>query len=325
LYEVPSQDSNATIQTTVAYPSSALTGMAQLHLTRDGSYHFYVGDQTNGHVIEFNPNTGAPIGVVASVTKATGLLPFPDAQCVSKANPPPRCNHLLVTNDDGGMWEIDPVAKTSSQFISASALPSPDGVAWSVDGSVLYAVSRTNSTGGTGTVLTFDTNGNAIPNAIGQFGIGLDGVAIGTGILDGCIYVNDNGGNVWQVELPTSTGTPCSRFQILAAPSITTIAQNGSRGDHIAVDSVGNSGATDAGYFATLLVTQTDSVYRIDPPLGGFFGPPSSTLTPPAGVSSVPATGGAAGLLGLSFGLVVVGAVVVTRRRRGAVGSNSTH
>jgi hypothetical protein len=75
-----------------------------------------------------------------------------------------------------------------------------------------------------------------------------DGTALGFGSLGGNLFVNTNGGTVVEVNLSTLAQT--------------TIADGGSRGDLVAVDSFDNS----------LFLTQADRVVRLSGPAGSGFG-----------------------------------------------------
>src|SRR5205823_6708872 len=74
-----------------------------------------------------------------------------------------------------------------------------------------------------------------------------NGVAVGSGLLAGDLFVNTQEGVLVEVNLGTKARTE--------------LATGGSRGDMMSVD--GNSG--------TLLLTQTHSIVRLRPPGGGSF------------------------------------------------------
>ena len=98
---------------------------------------------------------------------------------------------------------------------------------------------------------------------------GADGVALGTGTLAGNLYVNTNYGELIQVNLATNAQT--------------VIGTGGSRGDFVTVDPPNGS----------LLLDQSDSILRLNAPLGGGFGP----MTAPRNPSSLMLfAGGAVGL-----------------------------
>ncbi len=87
---------------------------------------------------------------------------------------------------------------------------------------------------------------------------GPDGATAGFGSLAGKLFVNTNGGNVWEIDTSTQART--------------LIASGGSRGDLIGVDY--NDGS--------LLLTQSDSVLRLSPFSGTFADPQSETPEPGA-------------------------------------------
>ena len=78
--------------------------------------------------------------------------------------------------------------------------------------------------------------------------IHIDGIALGTGSLARELFVNDNGGRLWEVDLDTKAQT--------------LIGTGGSRGDYVAVD------PTDG----TLFITQSDRILHLTAPGGGGFG-----------------------------------------------------
>jgi hypothetical protein len=105
-----------------------------------------------------------------------------------------------------------------------------------------------------------------------------DGLAIGTGTLAGKAYANCTNGEVWEVVYDV---LPFSGPELDPPPfpgTTTRIVYAGSRGDFVAVDAnvaclAGLPGATP---YASLLFTQSTSIWRLDPPGGGWFGNPTS-------------------------------------------------
>jgi choice-of-anchor C domain-containing protein len=145
----------------------------------------------------------------------------------------PLDGHLFVATANG-IINVDPNTNTSTAFSGALA----DGISISPDGAALYAASNNH-------ILGF-----SIPNASQVFDSGViatvDGTAAGAGSLAGAVFANTNDGRVVETILATGVQIP--------------IATGGSRGDFVAVDPNG-----------TLLLTQTDSIYRLIPPAGGAF------------------------------------------------------
>jgi hypothetical protein len=101
----------------------------------------------------------------------------------------------------------------------------------------------------------------------------VDGTALGAGTLAGNIFVNTNAGTVVEVNLTTLART--------------LIATGGTRGDFVTVDPTNG----------TLLLTQTNQIFRLTAPPGGSFGavPEPQTLT--------------------IFGLIGLGLLLASRRR----------
>jgi len=149
----------------------------------------------------------------------------------------PANGHLFVTSQGNKcIYDIDPVAKTATVFLSG--LTQPDGVWVSPSGGTVYFTSNSHVYGYTTAVhsLVFDSGKMTGP----------DGVVLGTGSLYGKLYVNTNAGEVWEFDLTTGGAT--------------LIASGGSRGD-FATTSPGSS----------MLVTQSDRIMRLTPSTPGSF------------------------------------------------------
>ena len=220
--DVDSQHWSNAIQISGGY--SQPTGLASV-----GS-HLYMANQTSGQVVEINPTTGAFIQTIVTIPFATGMV----------ANP--ANGHLFVSNGSN-VFDVDPIAKTFTLFVAQAA----DGLTITGDGSTLYMA--INNGPNVNHLLGFDTTTKAlvydsgfIPTSFGT----IDGSALGTGSLAGNVFINNNNGTLYELDLGTS--------------AITTIVTGGSRGDFVTVDN------------GTLLFTQTDSVLRLTAPAGGGFG-----------------------------------------------------
>src|SRR4029450_5183723 len=99
--------------------------------------------------------------------------------------------HVFVSTIGAGViWDVDPVAKTKSAFVSVAA----DGL--STDGTTLYADPATH-------ILGFNIATHALVFDSGFIAGGADGTALGTGSLAGKIYANTNGGTVVEIDLIT--------------------------------------------------------------------------------------------------------------------------
>jgi hypothetical protein len=210
--------------------------------------NFYMTQQSNGQLVQINA-TGTLNSIrVTGMPGATGLAT--------------DGSHLFVsTLGTGLIYEVDPVAQTKVVFANASA----DGLSVSPDGKTLYGEVNGHILGytipptppGSPVLPSFDSG--VIPD-------GPDGVGVGAGNLSGKLFVNTNGGTVWEVDIATKAQT--------------LFANGGSRGDFVTVDPNG-----------TLLLTQTDSVVRLTAPAGGTFGP--GTTVPEPSTLALLALGGA--------------------------------
>jgi hypothetical protein len=149
----------------------------------------------------------------------------------------PTNGHLFVsTGSTNRVMDVDPIAQVSNPFVNGQL----DGITISADGSTLYGAQYTN-----GHVLGFDTSTGSLVFDSGFIPGRVDGVVAGTGSQAGHLYVNTNAGTVVQVDLATLTKT--------------VIADSGSRGDFLTLDP--NDGS--------VLVTQTDAIFRLQFPSGG--------------------------------------------------------
>jgi len=157
--------------------------------------------------------------------------------------------HLFVSVYLDGIWDFNPGTGTAMELSTQNV----DGLTFDPAHNVLYGATAdaTRVIGLDATTGTQVFDSGFIPGRP-------DGTALGFGSLAGKLFANTNGGTVVQVDLSTLAQT--------------TIADNGSRGDLVAVDSLGR-----------LYLTQTDSVWRLEGPAGGGFGPQPipepSTLT----------------------------------------------
>ncbi len=216
--DVDGQDS-ATTPTAQNYGFLDALGLAQL-----GNAIYMTGK--NGLVIQIKPDGSFDQNIVNLGGQLNDIVPDPTN------------GHLFVAFQDGGIDDVDPLAKVFTPFIS---LPNSDGLVLSPDGNILYVESS-------GHILGFNTSTNQQVFDSG-FISGADGTALGAGKLAGFLFVNTNYGEVWQVDLSNPNNK-------------TLIARGGSRGDFVKVDP----------YDGSLLLTQTDSIYRLHAPSGASFG-----------------------------------------------------
>jgi hypothetical protein len=178
----------------------------------------YMTRQGTGDLVQINNNGTFNQVIATGMPAATGLVTDP-------AN-----GHLFVsTIGSNTIWDVDPIAKTKTAFVSQSA----DGLSISGGGNVLYAEVGSH-------ILGFNTTTKAQVFDSGVIPGGADGTAVGAGLFSGFIFANTNNGQLFEINLTTSAQT--------------LIATGGSRGDFVTVDTSND----------TLLITQTDRILRLN-------------------------------------------------------------
>jgi len=269
IYVFDSHADNQIASTSLAsYGAGHAQAFAQVQ--NANGFTYYLSDPPGNRIIQVT-GLGAFAALIASIPQANALVPFP-AGLVGI-----HTGHLFADDGTAGnIWEIDPVSKTKVLFKAVGG--TPDGLAISQDGQTIYVAFF----GPGGNVRGYDLATGSLTWTSPATAGGPDGVALGTGTLTGYAYVNYNSGDLWEFSLPPN------------APAANLIATGGSRGDWIASD----SNAYCAPGHPSLLLTQTDRILRLDPPGGGFFGPPLASTqpvtigpAPTAGSVSAPATG----------------------------------
>jgi hypothetical protein len=231
----------------------------------------YMTQQGNGTVVQLNPN-GTYNGYVAgNIYQATGIVADP-------AN-----GHLIVSTSGSGhnqVFDVDPATGSAKLLINSSV----DGLTITADGKMLYAAAGDR-------VLGYDVRTGALVYQSALIPGTPDGIALGTGILAGNLFVNTHAGTLLELNLATD--------------ALTTIAEGGSRGDFAIADP--NNGS--------LLLTQSDRVLRLTAPPGGGFG----LGAPPNAAPLVPEPSA------LALIAVGIGALAVLQRRRGSAINNHFH
>jgi hypothetical protein len=257
IYRLPShadgQDHTVTpFELVATYTYGAASDIVQIQVGSDWKY--YLGNQIGNKVVEIDAD-GQYVQDIVTITFPTGMAVYPPLAAVG-----PLTGHIFVTDSSNNIWNVDPQAKTKVLF-KPTVGSAADGLCFSVDGSILFVACVNDNV-----VRSFDT-ATGTPGWVSPVTPGgPDGIATGLGTLTGYIYVNFNNGAVWEFGIP---GGP-------HAGEVTQLSSGGSRGDFIAVDPNVYSG----GSFPSLLLTQTDRILRMDPPGGGFFGPPTSDTAP---------------------------------------------
>jgi PEP-CTERM motif len=212
-----------------ALKTTSYGGFAAAHAMTVAGGTLYMNSQSAGNLLQLNADGTLNQTIVGGFSTAQGIV----------ANP---VNGHIFVSSAGGVFEVDPIAKTKTLFSSNTSL---DGLTISADGTILYGASFG------GHLLGFNTTSKLPTFDSGSIPGGPDGTVIGLGPLAGNIFVNTNSGNFVEINLTTLAQT--------------LLGTGGSRGDFVSVDT--NNG--------TLLLTQTDRVLRLTPPSGGFQ-PPSS-------------------------------------------------
>jgi len=179
--------------------------------------NIYMTRQGIGDLVQINNNGTFNQVIATGMPAATGMVADP------------LTGHLFIsTLGNNVIWNVDPVAKTKTAFVNASA----DGLTISADDSIVYGEVNGHILGWraiTG-VQVFDSG--IIPG-------GPDGTAIGAGLFAGELFVNTNGGQLIEINQATLAQT--------------VLGTGGSRGDFVTVDTTND----------TLLITQTDRILRL--------------------------------------------------------------
>ncbi len=266
LYSLPNTGPYAVVPTDQvrAYVTTPPAALAQVQI--NGVWHYYTSSGSTLDFIEIDPTDGHVLRTLAGAG-GHAMAPYP-----ASAPPGPYSGHILVSaHNAAGMlfWDVDPdpAVWSATALDQTSGLGANNGVAFSPDGSRLY-FTRGDSLYGLafpGVGLYLAPGSFVAPSYVGE---GYAGIAVGVGSLEGYVYVNTHAGNVYEFGLPATAH----------AGEANLIASGGSRGDLIAVDP--NVPCGGAGGYPSLLITQEDRVLRLDPPGGGWFGPPTSSLLP---------------------------------------------
>ena len=198
------------------YGDASAVGLAQV------GGKIYMTQQVSDHILQINSNGTYNQTIISGLRAPTGIVGDPVD------------GHLFVSDTLHTIYDIDPIAKTETPFVNVSA----DGLSLSADGKTLYCAA--------GDILGYDTKSKALVFDSGAIPGNGDGIALGYGALSGDMFVNTNGGTVYEVNMSTLAKT--------------IIASGGSRGDFATPDPNG-----------TLLLTQSTTLMRLTPPPGGSF------------------------------------------------------
>lgn len=224
-----------------------------------------------------------------AIPAATGLATYPVPMGV---NWPAFRGHLFVAGA-GGIYDLNPGGAGTSFIPGVSSAPGTavlrinvpgnlDGIAFALNGTVLYAVIRGGTDLAASNVTAYSTG---IPPGFPAFGTpiyttgniftGADGIATGIGGLAGYMYVNCNGGaggigtgggTLVEYALPPLNGNPGAPLPGTFNTIVTNVALN--RGDFVIDDPFWTPPPNTP--FPSLVFSQSSSFWRLDAP-GGFF------------------------------------------------------
>lgn len=202
------------------YGSNNTTGLA-----RSGNF-IYMTLQASGSVVRLNLDGTFNSTVVTGIPTATGIF----------ANPVTGVLYVSDCCSSTGIWIVDPVTNTKSQFKTGSF----DGLSVSADGTTIYAEIG-------GHIIGYKlSDGSQVFDS--GFISGVDGTELGAGTLAGKIFANTNFGELWEIDI----ANPAVKVLLVAG---------GSRGDFVTADPNGS-----------LLFTQTSDIWRLTAPTGGCIG-----------------------------------------------------
>jgi hypothetical protein len=201
------------------------------------------------------------------------------------------------------IYNVDPTTGIPVGLVFGNGI---DGLAISADGGTLYGAHGPSTSDPSGPQIEgFSTATGALVYSSGVFSDGcvVDGVAVGAGSLAGNLYATcNNTGNVWEVVIATGVKTMI----------LTGVGPGGVRDDFVAPDWNVVSG-TPTAMFPSLLIVQSDKIYRLDPPGGGFFSPSPPIQSPPS-IPTLSSTG-----IFLLVALLLLAAVITLRRREASL------
>jgi uncharacterized repeat protein (TIGR01451 family) len=207
----------------------------------------YLAQGELGRVVQLNSD--------GTVLRVVVHLPNPASLAAD-----PYTGHLFVSNYQGAIYDVDPITGAFQVLTNFHA----NDLAFDPSTNVLYAAGFLDPSFNKH-VLGFDVRTRVQVFDSGAIDPGnssdlVTGVAVGSGLLAGNLFVNTTAGLLVEINLATKVQTP--------------LAVNGLRGDQVRVDP--NTG--------TLLVTQSDRILRLIPAAGaGFVGGSWTTQNAVAG------------------------------------------
>lgn len=255
-------------------------GLAQIPIAGPGAgFNYYMAQQTNGLVVEIAASGGAPIRTVASVPMATALIAFPFGATAPGTSS--HVGHLFATQGFGGstVFEIDPALPAASSVVATYTIPGADGLNFTPSGALLFAAC--DPAMGASGAYVYDVATFTL-----QYFVALpdpDGIVVGGGALAGRAYANCNDGTVREFVYDVN---PANGIELEppGAPVVNIITAGGTRGDFVVAEPIPFTFSGGPSFFGPSLVfTQSESLWRIDPPDSCFYGPPlfDQPLQPP--------------------------------------------
>jgi hypothetical protein len=186
--------------------------------------NIFMALQGTGDIVKIDSNGNYLSTLTSGLGFVTGLTSFG--------------NNLYASNVSTAIFKVDATTGAAVALVGGAF----DGLGINFDGSLVFGEAGQHIYG-------YHTSDGSYANFDSGFISGADGAALGSGGLLGKLIVNTNFGEVWEVDLNTS-------IQVL-------IANGGSRGDLVSVDTAGNG---------SLLLSQSDSIVRLTNDNGGFQG-----------------------------------------------------
>jgi hypothetical protein len=232
LYRFGPQGGVANASTLVAFEGANYSGPGALAFSKDGM-HLYLG-LGSGSVVEIDPNTGATLRTLGSLSCPTALATDPIS------------GDLFASQDCTNTITRISQPESGNPTLSIYSTPGNiDGIAFGPDGT-LYAAGVCFNCQNDNQLIKIDGTNSATPGQATDVVTinGADGIAVGLDPSNPSqtpyVFVNGNFGNIAKVDLTTAT------------PTLSNVFTGGSRGDFVAV-----------GPDGCLYATQSDSVIKV--------------------------------------------------------------
>lgn len=260
LYSLPSHSDGQVVSPAnlVQYYGPAQEPYGLWQCQTSGVWHYY--EELGGQVFEIDPVTGNTIQTVFPFG-VTAMVPYPAGLSG------PLAGHMFVAGGDT-LYGFNPSTLTRTAFVTDS-LAFVFGMAFCPTGDTLY-------TSGGPAIRALAVPSGALLWDLPTVGRSYQGIAVGVGNLAGYIYVQDDLGEI--TEFGTPWGPHPGVDNVLAAGGVYSLL--------MAADPDVPSG-TGGGAYPSVLIPEGDRIVRLDPPGGGWFGPPTSSLHATGSTSGV--------------------------------------